>query len=68
MTKEEFNKVWENSSREQILHQYYCDYMDMRNKINKVIEHLEMNIEHGCDATICEQIDFLNTLTGSDKE
>lgn len=44
MTKEEFNKVWKDTSREGILNQFYYDYMYMqklKEDINKAIEYID---------------------------
>lgn len=44
MSKEEFNKVWKNTSRENILNQYYYDYtylQKLKEAINKIIEILK---------------------------
>lgn len=41
MTKEEFNSIWKDTSREGILNQFYYDYMYMKKlkeNINKAIE------------------------------
>ena len=41
MTKEEFNNIWKDTSREGILNQFYYDYMYMKKlkeDINKAIE------------------------------
>lgn len=41
MTKEEFNNIWKETSRENILNQFYYDYMYMKKlkeDINKAIE------------------------------
>lgn len=44
MTKEEFNNIWKDTSREGILNQFYYDYMYMKKlkeDINKAIEIIE---------------------------
>lgn len=44
MTKEEFNKVWKDTSREGILNQFYYDYMYMqklKEDINKAIKYID---------------------------
>lgn len=46
MSKEEFNKVWKDTSREGILNQFYYDYMYMqklKEDINKAIEYIKQN-------------------------
>ena len=44
MTKEDFNKVWKDSSRESILNQYYYDYQDLR-KCLKILDKIKEYIE-----------------------
>lgn len=44
MSKEEFNKIWKDTSKKGILNQYYYDYMYMKKlkeDINKAIEYIE---------------------------
>lgn len=44
MKKEEFYKVWKDSSREDILNQYYYDYdymVELIDRKNKAIEYIE---------------------------
>ena len=40
MSKEEFNKLWKDSTKEQILNQYYYDYEEMV-KSHNIINELE---------------------------
>ncbi len=40
MTKEEFNKLWKDSTREEILNQYYYDYKELQRRDN-IINELE---------------------------
>lgn len=50
MTKEEFNKVWKDTSREGILNQFYYDYRYMqklKEDINKVLEDIKEYKELG---------------------
>lgn len=50
MTKEEFNKVWKDTSREGILNQFYYDYRYMqklKEDINKVLEDIKEYKEMG---------------------
>lgn len=50
MTKEEFNKVWKDTSREGILNQFYYDYKYMqklKEDINKVLEDIKEYKELG---------------------
>lgn len=50
MTKEEFNKVWKDTSREGILNQFYYDYKYMqklKEDINKVLEDIKEYKEMG---------------------
>lgn len=78
MNKEEFYKVWKDSSREDILNQYYYDYRYQRelvNDINKAIEYIEdrfvidkqtggYHLTHTFDSSnLCELYDILK---GSD--
>jgi predicted ATPase with chaperone activity len=41
MTKEDFYKVWKDSSREDILNQYYYDRKELQERLNKVQDRLE---------------------------
>lgn len=46
MTREEFKQFWKNSSKENILNQYYEDYITSRkwaDTINKAIEYINSN-------------------------
>lgn len=43
-TKEDFNKVWKDSSREDILNQFYYDHMEME-RFKNIINELEKLIE-----------------------
>lgn len=43
MTKEEFNKLWKDSTKEQILNQYYYDYEEMIKSHNIIKEVRELN-------------------------
>lgn len=45
MNKEDFNKVWSESSRENILNQYYYDYIYMQQ-----LKQALVNIEHYLDS------------------
>jgi len=38
MTKENFCKVWKDSTREEILNQYYYDYTELKETIDKALE------------------------------
>lgn len=53
MTKEEFKKVWHNSSKEDILNQYYYDYKEkqrLKEEIKWIMEAFEKGyFEDGCD-------------------
>lgn len=40
MTKEEFNKLWKDSTKEEILNQYYYDYKELQ-RTNNIINELE---------------------------
>lgn len=37
ISKEDFNKVWKDSTREEILNQYYYDYIELR-KVYSIIK------------------------------
>ena len=61
MTKEEFNNIWKDTSRENILNQFYYDYMYMKKlkeDINKAIEYIEGHTldEQDEDGTIYKTI------------
>lgn len=50
MSKEKFNKVWKDTSREGILNQFYYDYKYMqklKEDINKVLEDIKEYKEMG---------------------
>lgn len=40
MKEEDFIKVWKDSDRDRILHQYYYDYLEMQ-RLNHIIDELE---------------------------
>lgn len=44
VSKEEFKKMWKNSTKDEILNQYYYDYQYQRklaNDINKAIDYIK---------------------------
>jgi len=41
MTKQDFYKVWKDSSREDILNQYYYDRKELQERLNKVQDKLK---------------------------
>ena len=49
-TKEDFNKVWKDSSREDILNQFYYEHKDME-KFKNIINELEKYLD--------EQVDYM---------
>ena len=44
ISKEDFNKVWKDSTREAILNQYYYDYIELR-KVYSIIKEAREYIE-----------------------
>lgn len=48
MTKEEFNKLWKDSTKEEILNQYYYDYKELQRTSN-IINELEKKIISICE-------------------
>ena len=49
ISKEDFNKVWKDSTREAILNQYYYDYMELQKVysiIKEAIEYIKEAIEN----------------------
>lgn len=42
MTKEEFNKLWKDSTKEEILNQYYYDYKELQRTNNIIKEVREL--------------------------
>ena len=45
ISKEDFNKVWKDSTREAILNQYYYDYMELQ-KVYSIIKEVREYINH----------------------
>lgn len=45
MTKEDFYKVWKDSTKEEILNQYYYDYTELKETIDKAIEYIKLVME-----------------------
>jgi hypothetical protein len=45
ISKEDFNKLWKDSTREQILNQYYYDYIELR-KVYSIIKEAREYNEH----------------------
>ena len=43
MKEEDFIKVWKDSHRDRILHQYYYDYLEMQ-RLGNIIDELEKYI------------------------
>lgn len=43
ISKEDFNKVWKDSTREAILNQYYYDYMELQ-KVYSIIKEVREQI------------------------
>lgn len=72
MSKEEFYKLWEDSTREDILNQYYYDRQELMNTIAKAIEKIESVRIYGLRSgkTLIATLlnDVLHILKGSDKE
>lgn len=73
VTKEQFYWVWQDSTKEDVLNQYYADYkytLNLKNRINKAIEYIK---SYKNDYAPYELSDYnirelLNILEGSDKE
>ena len=66
MSKEEFNKVWKDTSRKGILNQFYYDYMYMqklKKDINKAIEYVK---EHRYYAHTIDIDELLEILEGGE--
>ena len=75
MSKEEFNKVWKDTSKKGILNQYYYDYCYMqklKKDINKATEYIEENKLNGnkISEMLCgsEIVKLLEILKGEDNE
>ena len=72
MSKEEFYKLWDDSTREDILNQYYYDRQELMNTIAKAIEKIESVRIYGLRSgkTLIATLlnDVLHILKGSDKE
>jgi hypothetical protein len=45
VNEEDFNKLWKDSTREQILNQYYYDYIELR-KVYSIIKEAREYNEH----------------------
>lgn len=70
MSEEEFYKLWEDSTREDILNQYYYDRKDLMDMIDKAIEYIE-NLETEYESLSYGIVDYckkelLDILKGSD--
>ena len=82
MSEEDFIKVWSESSRESILHQFYWERKELREIIDKAIEYVENNslYEQDYDYDYEENLieyppndekatkELLDILRGEDKE
>lgn len=70
MTKEEFNKVWKDTSREGILNQFYYDYRYMqklKEDINKAIDYLDnLSFDGYCDGEYVIK-DLIEILGGNNE-
>jgi len=69
MTKEDFNKVWKDSTKEEILNQYYYDYTELNETIDKAIEYLKNREYDNNTCSVCSVMsdDLLQILKGEDK-
>lgn len=45
MKEEDFIKVWKDSDRDRILHQYYYDYLEMQ-RLGNIIDELEKHLKY----------------------
>ena len=69
MSKEDFIYVWRDSSREDILNQYYYDRKDLMDTIDKAIEYIENNSElYYGDELYDEYQKILDILKGEENE
>ena len=67
VTKEEFNKVWKDSSRKDILNQFYYEHIAIRKAIEYIKENATSNYFDGKINMFRREIDLLNILqNGSD--
>lgn len=51
ISKEDFNKVWKDSTREAILNQYYYDYIELR-KVYSIIKEAREYIQDRYDGEV----------------
>ncbi len=60
MTKEGFYKVWKDSSREDILNQYYYDRKELQERLNKVQDKLKEKEKYFIQMSevLLDRIDF----------
>lgn len=74
MIEEQFKKLWQDSTKEAILHQYYYDYLDSednRIRINKAITYIEKFVPIDTDTFLMKERQrnyLLSILHGDDKE
>lgn len=62
MTKEEFNKLWKDSTKEEILNQYYYDYKELQQKENIIKEVREIMKSKGYYHLSTDEVDYINSL------
>lgn len=70
MTKEEFNKLWKDSTKEEILNQYYYDYKELQ-RTNNIINELEKELDLNLSFRVIgvrRLKNKLKELKGSDKK
>jgi hypothetical protein len=73
MSEEDFIKVWSESSRESILHQFYWERKELREIIDKAIEYIENNVltyidEDGLESITDKEENELIKILRGDKE
>lgn len=61
LKKEQFNKVMEGSTKEEILNQYYYDYKDLRTALEMLNEIIKILTDEKYQR-------FLHDIEGEDKE
>ena len=77
MTKEEFNWFWKDTTKEDVLNQFYYEHIQLREeieKINKAIEYIKHSnllrqdqiYDNSCDMQGWEVKELLEILRGED--
>lgn len=77
VSKEDFNKVWSETSKEGILNQFYYEHyelLDLQQRIDKAIEYIDKHIRiddeypNYMEMLIEEHDELLSILRGEDNE